>query len=405
MKAYLNKAMGRFVMIIGLINFILFMVGAISLGQEIELPNDPLAGRRVFVEKGCVKCHSIFSKGGKVGRDLGKTLIEQGPTGIFAMMWNHSPEMSKLMQKPKKMPIFSEQEMSDLIAYFYFLGYLDEEGEAEKGRMVLKHKQCLACHKVGGEGGKVGPPLDMLRSYANPLSLAQRIWRYGIRMSAVMSILGVHRPEFTGSEIVDLFAYLREISAYKTDVFTYLTPGRPTVGKRLFEEKGCAQCHKIGNNKGKAAIPDLTRVDFHGGATQIAGRMWKHGPKILAKMEEREIAPPIFEENEMADLVAYLYFLNFIEQSGDLETGKRLFTRKRCVKCHSIRGDGGNAGPDLALSDRTGNYIKITTAMWNHNEKMRILMDKMGVPMPRFNEKEMKDLFFYLSIDRMKYEQ
>jgi hypothetical protein len=75
------------------------------------------------------------------------------------------------------------------------------------------------------------------------------------------------------------------------------------------------------------------------------------------------------------------------------------------VKCHSIRGDGGNAGPDLALSDRTGNYIKITTAMWNHNEKMRILMDKMGVPMPRFNEKEMKDLFFYLSIDRMKYEQ
>jgi cytochrome c551/c552 len=396
--------MSRFVIIIGLINIILFMVGAICFGQEIELPNDPLVGRRVFVNKGCVKCHSIFSKGGKIGRDLGRTLAQLGPAGIFAMMWNHSPEMSKLMQKPQKMPIFSEQEMADLIGYFYFLGYLDEQGDAEKGRVVLKNKKCLDCHRVGGIGRDVGPPLDKLKSYANPLSLAQRIWRYGIKMSAVMSVLGIERPEFTGSEIVDLFAYLREISAYRTDVFTYLTPGKPTVGKRLFEEKDCVKCHKIGNNKGKAVGPDLPRVDFHVGVTQIAGRMWKHGPKIWAKMEEMGIKIPLFEKNELADLVAYLYFLNFIEQSGDFEAGKALFTRKGCVKCHSIRGQGGNVGPDLAQLDETENFIKITAAMWNHNQKMRILMDKVDVPMPRFDEKEMRDLFFYLSTVRMKYE-
>ncbi len=395
--------MSRFVIIIGLINFILFMGAAFSFGQTVELPNDPLGGSRVFVNKGCVKCHSIFGKGGKIGRDLGRTLVRRGPLGIFAMMWNHSPEMSKLMRKPHKMPLFSEQEMADFIAFIYFLSYLDERGEPEKGRVVLKDKKCLTCHKVGGEGGEIGPPLDKLRSYANPLSLAQRMWRYVIMMSAKMSSLGIQRPEFTGSEIIDLFAYLRKISTYKTDAFTYLTPGKPTVGKRLFEEKGCLQCHKI-SNKGKAMRHDLQRVDFRVGVTQIAARMWKHGPKIWAKMQEMGIKRPLFEKNELADLVAYLYFLNFMEQSGDVKAGKSLFTRKRCVECHSIRGQGGNVGPDLALSDETKDYIKITTAMWNHNEKMRILMDKMGVPMPRFDEKEMRDLFFYLSSERMKYE-
>ena len=395
--------MGRFVMIIGLIHWILFIVSGLCLAQEIALPHDPLAGRDVFVSKGCVKCHSIFSKGGKIGRDLGKTLIKQGPTDIFAMMWNHTPEMGKLMQNLQKMPIFSEQEMADLIAYFYFLGYLDELGDVEKGRMVLKDKECLKCHKVGGEGGEIGPILDKIKSYANPLSLAQRIWRYGIKMSAEMSALGIQRPEFSGSEVVDLFAYLQEISNYETDPSAYLTPGRPKVGERLFEEKDCFRCHKIGN-KGEAIGPDLTMVDFHGGVTQIAARMWKHGPKIWKKMREMQIQRPMFDENEMADLVAYLYFLSFVEQSGDAEAGKKLFTKKGCVECHSIRGQGGNVGPDLALSDKTKNYITSTTAMWNHNSKMRILMEKMGIPMPRFNQKEMKDLFFYLSNQRIKYE-
>lgn len=402
-KNYLGFLVSRFVIIFGSLNFILFIAGATSFGHEIALPYDPLAGRKVFIKKGCITCHSIFSKGGKIGRDLGRTLVQRGPTGIFAMMWNHSPEMSRLMGKQRRMPFFSEQEMEDFIAFIYFLSYLDEEGDAEKGRTVLKEKKCLRCHKVGGEGGEIGPSLDRLRGYANPLSLAQRMWRYGIRMSAQMSALGIQRPEFTGSELMDLFAYLREISSYKTDAFTYLTPGKPTVGERLFEEKGCRQCHKIGD-KGKAVGPDLTRAELHGGVTQIAAKMWKHGAKMWEKMKEMGIERPLFEENEMADLVAYLYFLNFIEQRGDVVAGKRLFTKKGCVQCHSIRGHGGNVGPDLALSDQTTNYIKITTAMWNHNEKMRILMDKMGVPMPRFNEKEMKDLFFYLSTERLKHD-
>jgi len=403
MKSYLNKAIARFVIPISLIFIGSIAFFSVCFSQEVKPPADPLAGRKVFVNKGCVNCHSIYGKGGKVGRDLGRTLTHLGPTGIFAMMWNHSPEMAKLMQKPQRMPTFSEQEMTDLMAFIYFLRYFDQKGDAEKGRMVLKRKRCLRCHKVGRAGGSIGPPLDKVRNYAPPLSLAQTMWNHGMKMSAKISALGVQRPTFTGPEIRDLFAYLGEVNTHNMDTITYLKPGRPQVGERLFADKGCVQCHKIGN-KGKSVGPDLTRVDFHGGVTQIAATLWNHSPKMLARMEEREIAPPIFEENEMADLAAYLYFLDFTEQKGDVEEGKGLFTRKGCVKCHAIKGEGGNVGPDLARSDRTVDYIKTTAAMWNHNQKMRILMEKVGVPMPRFDEKEMRDLFFYLRTERMKYE-
>lgn len=395
--------LSRTMIILGTISCMLFGIGALSSGQELGLPNNPLAGQKIFLEKGCIKCHSIFGKGGKIGRDFGKTLVHRGPAGIFAMMWNHSPEMSKLMQKIQKMPVFSEHEMADFIAFIYFLGYLDEEGEPERGHAVLKDKQCLACHKVGGEGGEIGPPLDEIRSYANPLTLAQRMWRYGVGMSAEISALGVERPEFAGSELIDLFSYLREISDYKTDVLSYLIPGRPVVGEKLFEEKNCLQCHRIGS-KGKAVGPDITRTELHVGVTQIATLMWKHGPEMWEQMRELEIARPLFDNNELADLVAYLYYLKFTEQSGDFNVGKQLFIKKECVQCHSIRGIGGNVAKDLALSPKTENYIKITAAMWNHNRQMQMLMGKMGVPIPRFSEQEMTDLFFYLSSSRKEYE-
>ncbi len=118
-------------------------------------------------------------------------------------------------------------------------------------------------------------------------------------------------------------------------------------------------------------------------------------------MKELEIDRPMFEGNELADVIAYLYFLDFVQQTGDVIVGKLLFTKKRCVECHAIRGRGGNVAADLAQSDYTRNYITAATAMWNHNRRMRMLMEKVGVAMPRFNEGEMRDLLAYLRSERV----
>ncbi|MDP2644811.1 MAG: c-type cytochrome [Desulfobacterales bacterium] len=404
MKRYLILSRMRFAGIFGIIACVLLAMSGLSSAQEVGLPNNPLTGRQIFMEKGCVKCHSIFGRGGRTGRDFGSSLAHLGPSGIFARMWNHSPEMSSLLKSNQKLPVFTEHEMADFIAFIYFLSYLDEEGDPARGQVVLKEKKCLACHQVGGQGTEVGPSLDKIRSYANPLSLAQRMWQYGLGMSALMTQMKVPRPEFKGTELIDLFAYLRQISNYRTDVFTYLTPGKPRVGEMLFEKKGCLECHRIGN-KGKAVGPDITRVELHLGVTQIATLMWKHGPGMWGEMKQTGKELPVFEVNELADLVAYLYYLKFTRQEGDFIGGQRVFIEKRCVQCHAINGVGGNVATDLARSEKTLNYIRITTYMWNHNEQMRALMKKMDFPMPRFSESEMTDLFTYLLGSRKEDEK
>jgi hypothetical protein len=77
------------------------MLGGIPgtlLGQEhIHMAENPLAGSRVFGEKGCVKCHSINGLGGTVGPDLGGISQAGSFYELAATMWNHVPGMTQRM--------------------------------------------------------------------------------------------------------------------------------------------------------------------------------------------------------------------------------------------------------------------------------------------------------------------
>jgi len=372
--------------------------------QPPTFPENPLAGQKLFVEKGCVSCHAIMGMGGRVGSDLAKTQANRSPAGIVAMMWNHSPEMTEALQKRQQMSTFTEEDMAALIAYIYYLNYFDQPGDAREGARVLEQKKCLMCHQVAGKGGAIGPPLDRVKQHASALHLAQTMWNHGIGMTRTFERMGIARPQFEGSELVDLFAYLRSLSRWKSASNVYLRPGSPREGERLFESKGCLRCHQIGSpgraGRGQAVGPDLTRRNFHVGVTQIASRLWNHGPAIWKKMQQMNIEPPTFEDNELADVAAYLYFLAFITETGDAASGQVLFTKKGCSGCHSVRGRGGSAAPDLAESRQTSNYIKAATAMWNHNRTMLRMMAEAGMAVPRFSEREMMDLLAYLRSQR-----
>lgn len=383
---------------------ILLVAPTIIHSQEIQVSDNPFAGKDVFVEKNCVACHSIYGMGGHVGRDLGKIQFMQGPMGIIAIMWNHSPDMGKLMEGLQDMPVFSETEMEDLVTFIYFLKYLDVPGNAEKGSMLLSQKACLTCHTLEGMKSEKKILLGSVNIYANPLSFMQNMWNKGVQMSVAVSDRGLQWPAFSGEETVDLFAYLIEMSLYRKEAPAYLMPGRPQPGEKIFEAKGCTKCHKIGA-QGIAVGPDLAQANFYLGATQIAQRFLNAGPVIWKKMEAMNIKPPVFQENEMADLLAYLYSLSFKKQTADPDTGKLLFAKKGCRQCHSVRGRGGNVGPDLGKASSSLNLMNATAALWNCNRTMRILMKKVGVPMPRFNEDEINDLFHYIHSERLKHEE
>jgi cytochrome c2 len=77
------KAM-RMILIAGIM--LIFLCSA-AMGQA-PLIEDPTRGARLFVSKGCERCHALKGEGGKVGPDLGR--IDLGETQ-FGLQQTHQP--------------------------------------------------------------------------------------------------------------------------------------------------------------------------------------------------------------------------------------------------------------------------------------------------------------------------
>jgi len=364
--------------------------------ENYTLPKDPLKGQELFIDKGCIKCHSIQGVGGKIGPDLGKGGFNRSLIQIAGIMWNHSPKMSEKMRELKiPRPKFEVTEMADLIAYLYYLNYFDEPGNPLKGKLLFKEKECIKCHSIVGEGEDIGPSLDKTKYYVSPISMAQTMWNHGLEMNIKMKELSIGWPTFEGNEIVDIISYVQATSKVEVKERVYILPGSPQEGKRLFSEKGCIRCHSIRGEGGNVG-PELSKRGLRRSATQIAGTMWNHGPNMWKKMKEIGIPRPKFSGKEMADLIAYLYFINYFDKPGNPQEGKKLFAQKGCITCHSIRGEGGNVGPELTKSNASLSPINAATGMWNHAPIIEEKMRERLLPWPKFDGNEIVDLLEYL---------
>lgn len=370
-----------------------------AMGQDSvlpALPQNPLEGARVFQAKGCGRCHAIWGFGGTLGPDL--TARGQGWSAIeFAgVLWNHSPKMIETMrQKGIPRPELTSEEMAALSAYLYYLNFFDNPGDAARGEKLISSKRCIRCHSIGGRGAEVGPALDKFGLYVSPVFIATEMWNHGIKMAAKMGEREVTRPELSETDIADLLAYINKAAKKEVGHPVYMLAGRPTRGAELFRQKKCVTCHAV-RGKGGSVGPDLAKEDLPKKASAVAAVMWNHAPKMWPKMRERKISLPTFENNEMADVIAYLSFLAYSDQPGDGVRGQKVVRSKGCLGCHSIRGRGNDGAPDLATSKEIGSPVALVTAIWNHAPKMGKAFQEKGVPWPYFGGTEMADLVAYL---------
>jgi cytochrome c2 len=53
-----------------LVGLSLFGVSAAGAQPTPSFTGDPISGRRIFVDRGCVRCHSIWGNGGTLGPDF-----------------------------------------------------------------------------------------------------------------------------------------------------------------------------------------------------------------------------------------------------------------------------------------------------------------------------------------------
>jgi mono/diheme cytochrome c family protein len=81
-----------------------------------------LQGEQLVQSKGCLSCHSIRGKGGKVSADFATSKYVSTPAGLVAGMWNHSRYMEAHAQKREiSWPLLTGQELAEISAYLITL--------------------------------------------------------------------------------------------------------------------------------------------------------------------------------------------------------------------------------------------------------------------------------------------
>jgi nitric oxide reductase subunit C len=271
-----------------------------------DSPGDFERGKILYLQRKCVICHSIG--GGKKG--VGPRLDRYGwmisPVYLGTSMWNHRSKMKDyFMEKNISIPEFGEQDITDILTYIRGISIGETEdrkylqpGNPNSGKEIFIRKKCNTCHAIFGKGTGYGPDLGEEKLSKSITALTAVLWNHLDKMEAMYNDLGLTLPEFKPQEMADLLTYLYYISFFEKG-------GNVVNGKKVFNEKGCAQCHGV-SGKGESAAPDLSLSDVEFGSFEFASRIWNHTEKMGEIFSSELIAWPIFRDDEMRDLISYL---------------------------------------------------------------------------------------------------
>lgn len=335
--------------------------------QDLPAPTqNAMAGAQVFGEKGCVRCHSVSGDGGALGPDLRSVAAERSLQDLTATLWNHLPDMRRAMRDLRlDQPRLSPREAGDLFAYLFTLGYFDERGDSLRGEALFSEMSCIRCHQVGGVGGVVGPVLDEIGTRGAPIELATSMWNHGPAMLDAAQARGIDRPRLAGRDISDILAYLESARRATPAEDLYLLPGDPRSGEALIDERGCAGCHgSPGRGGGRA--PDLAGLARGTSLVGFVAAMWNKAPAMISALRAGGEEFPQLSPQEVADLVAFLYAVNYFSDSGSVERGRALLAEKGCTRCHAVDGRGGDPDRDLASVRGMQYPASVAAALWNH---------------------------------------
>jgi mono/diheme cytochrome c family protein len=266
---------------------------------------------------------------------------------------------------------------------------------ATAGARVFGAKGCIRCHTVDGQGGTGGPDLGRIPEVRSLYDLAAEMWNHVPQMLERTRELGIEWPSLNRREAGDLVAFLFTID--------YFDPAPDTEnGRRLFFDKRCVVCHQVGRVGGVVG-PNLDYFAEYGSPIQIASAMWNHGPSMSEILQARGIERPTFTGSQLIDLIGYIETNvnapldeRIAVLPGRADEGENLFTSKRCIQCHSVRGRGARVAPDLAERSAHRSLTEFAAAMWNKQPAMLATMQARGISVPQLQPEEMADLVAYL---------
>ena len=155
-------------------------------------PGSAESGEKLFVSKGCAGCHR------------GTLTLEARPTrysltDFAATMWNHA---FRTANDPAPL---SYEEMRRVVGYLISTQFFEERGDLEQGKKVFASKHCGACHDDPSSGA---PGRPAMAGRMTSFEMVAALWKHGPEMLNRMRLKKISWPQFSGSEMADLGAYL-----------------------------------------------------------------------------------------------------------------------------------------------------------------------------------------------------
>lgn len=451
--------------------------------HQADLPQTPRLnhGRQLIAKYNCIGCHKLQDIGqpAMLGPDL--TNIGTKVSREWIYKWLSEPRtltddkgevtVDGVATAPR-MPKFSltQEELRALSAYLstqrlvplqaYTLSpraiaFIKSKGDpAEQGQVRFNQRFCVTCHSLavtrGGEtkliGGDVGPELSKVGSKVKPE------WLIAWLRDPERYLEHTKMPQYEWSD-EDLYQVTQYISSRLTDPdllksvpqLSAPTETEVSLGKTLFTEKGCAQCHSLrGVVPQSDFAPDLSAIAMRAGhniveinqpSRQAIGLHFLKAdvprvdiqiapvPRVMIAYVQKQITDsksvistsrmPQFHmsQNDLDDVTTALFSMvgqplakrtqdqlivprPHSEFHPDGEFG-RLYQRYKCFVCHSVNGSGGTLAPDLSFEGSRSRRDWIAGFL-KHPQTIR---PALTVRMPDFNltDDEAGHLADYLS--------
>ena len=253
------------------------------------------AGRELFAELRCVKCH----EGGMSGMP---ELVMDAPSfaGIGERLrsswmaeWIENPRGQRASAKMPKL-LQGEAPAEEARAIAAFLGSLRSAervvgngGSKEQGKKLFTELRCEACHSVG-ESERASDIVD-LRHLARKF-LAGSLEEFLLDPQAHYKWIAMPNFELSGEEAASLGSYLRGDAGEAGEL------GRSAElieeGRRLVQTRGCLNCHEL-ELENRFEAPSLVEVTGSAGEGCLAeapsGRAADYGLNAEAREQLREL--------------------------------------------------------------------------------------------------------------------
>ncbi len=355
--------------------------GLIAVASGNPAGNRLLAeGQDLLAERGCLGCHKIEDKGGKLGPDLSRVGDKVAHNFDFLHLDAHAPrEISTWLRAHfldpsavspgSAMPAVRDIDEADaLTAYMLSLRAKHGGGTVYSGRASnsvtpsqdgrkIYLQYCSACHGESGKHSQVASISSPALHNTDTLAVADDDYLRMIiatgRGGTDMPAWGEGHGNLSRDEIDRIVGYIRSWEGQGAPISAMSSQRGSAERGRAYFRGLCTGCHGvngeggIGNNLRAETFLAVTDDRFLArsiveGRPGTAMPSWKHlsaqaVSDILAFIRSWQPTPPSFEEVVVS--------MDEVPSSDNARFGKSIYSRN-CASCHGRRGEGG-LGPSI----------------------------------------------------------